>query len=367
VTAVPEPTLSPSEAAARLKLAPNVFRALAMSGLLGGGLNGRFRLRAIEEYECYGTQWSGEPPGKSLRPDIMELVGVPPGTVGDEQPPDTGTQLQVSSEPHPKSENDAAWLAQLYLRPNPHLLPTPTALSLIGPVLVRLPKARDVLGTRLPTRLYPDPEEHLAMIQVAGQGDPAEAAFKAAYDVASPVLDELALQFDVPLHVCQVVVVGIPSGVLTLFFGKPPKVAVLDPGYEISAGCPYPELCEAVALYRDAISSDNPFHRFLSLYKTYESCCAVRGAWRKRSKRKDVKLTEEVVPKSYAFQGYEDLTFDQVKQRLNKAFRIALAHGNVPGRTPATGEDFLAIAGELAIVRYMARVALLNVRATLAS
>ena len=362
-----EPTLMPKEIVKRLGVTPPVFAALARSGLLGAAVNGRFRVRAIEDFERYGTQWQGERDRGSLRPDIMELVGVAPGTRGGEQPPDTGTQLQVSPVPNPRSDEDTAWITQFYIRPNRFLLPSPTALSLIGPVLLRLGARHEVAGTVFPTHLFPDPEGNLAMLQVAGDGKPDDSGFKLAYDVAYPVLDALAVRFDIPLHVCQTVVIGVPSGVLTLFFGKPPKPATLPPTEPLGVAGNHPELREAAALYRDAISIDNVFHRFLGLYKAYENCCAVRAAWRRRTKRKDLRPHEEVFPVSYAFQGFEGLTFDQAKQRLNKMHRIALAHGDVPGGTPATGAEHLAVSAELAVVRYMARRTLLNVQATLSS
>ncbi len=362
-----EPTLTPQEAGRRIGEPGTVFTALNRSGLLGTGINGRFRLRAIEEYEKFGTQWTGEDRLPSLRPDIFDLIGVPPGILGGEQPTDTGTQLQIANAKDSFADNDTSWIAQFYLRPNRHFQPSPTALSLIGPVLIRLEVARDVVGAALPTRLFPDPQGYLAMVQVRGDGLPQDGGFQAAYDVASPVLDQLAVVHDVPLHVCQTVLIGVPSGVITLVLGKPPKLALISATDPLPDALPRSELREAVALYRNAISSDDPFHRFLGLYKTYENCCAIRGEWRRQTRRPVVVLQTEVFPSAYAFQGFVGLTFDQAKQRLNRAFRVALAHGNVPGGTPATGAEVAAVTSELAIVRYMARITLANVRATIES
>jgi hypothetical protein len=122
---------------------------------------------------------------------------------------------------------------------------------------------------------------------------------------------------------------------------------------------------------REGISSNNPFHQFLTLWKVYENTCRVRGAWRKEHRLKDKRVREEVVPDAFGYAGYVDLAFDEVKKRLNDPFRVAIAHGDGKGdgkpRTAASAEDLMAVSYAVPVVRYMAQTTLENVRATLAS
>jgi len=146
----------------------------------------------------------------------------------------------------------------------------------------------------------------------------------------------------------------------------------LSSGEPVLASCPYPELRDSVALYREGVSSNNPIHQFLTLWRTYENACEVRGAWRRVYKRPDLKPHEEVIPGgAFGFQGYEGLHFDAVKQKLERPFRVALAHGsNVRDGKPitaASAKDLMSVAYAVPIIRYMAQVTLQNVRATLAS
>jgi len=42
---------------------------------------------------------------------------------------------------------------------------------------------------------------------------------------------------------------------------------------------PAPELRDAYALYREAVSSNNPLHAFLAFWKVYEEPVYVRRGW----------------------------------------------------------------------------------------
>ena len=205
------------------------------------------------------------------------------------------------------------------------------------------------------------------MVMVVGNPQPPGDAVKAAYDVASPMLDALAMEHDQPLPVCQRVVVGIPSGIIKLFVPKPQRsvtiteASMLRPRYDV------PALLEAVALYREAVSSNNPFHQFLTLWKAYENASAVRGEWHKKNKRRDLRLSPEQFPPMFAWSNLSGKAFDRAKQQLNDPYRIALAHGVVRGgrpRTGATSEDVSSVAAQVPVIRYMARVTIENVRKT---
>jgi transcriptional regulator with XRE-family HTH domain len=96
------------------------------------------------------------------------------------------------------------------------------------------------------------------------------------------------------------------------------------------------------------------------------------GAWRREHQRPDQKPRPEVMPENaFAYQGFEGLAFDQVKQQMERPLRVAIAHGsNIrDGRpiTAASAEDLMLVSYVVPVIRYMAQVTLENVRTTLAS
>ncbi|MBA4115326.1 MAG: hypothetical protein H0X71_02595 [Rubrobacter sp.] len=238
-------------------------------------------------------------------------------------------------------------------------------------MLLKLGRRRTVLGAKLRAELYPDPTGSLGLVTVFAPNGALQESLKAAYDVASPVLDELSVEYDQPLPVSHTLAVGIPSGLIATFSPWMPEIRTLEPGHRLLPRSPHPELKHAVALYREGVSSNSPFHQFLTLWKVYENACEIRGNWRRHHERRPVKVKEEVIPKAFAFGGYEGLTFDQVKQELNRPFRVALAHGGKiddgEPKTAASAEDFLSLVDAVPVMRYIAHVALQNVRATLDS
>ena len=126
------------------------------------------------------------------------------------------------------TEPDSATLAQFYLRPNPFYFVDPASVAPSGPLGLKLERLRQIQGVAQPTVIYPDPEGSLAMAAtlVEAHGDDG---FKAAYDVISPLLDELSLQYDQPLSVVQTLLVGVPSGKLTISFSGPSKQQTISP------------------------------------------------------------------------------------------------------------------------------------------
>ena len=161
------------------------------------------------------------------------------------QPPDTGTHAQIwpSGVPDDAADNDTGWLDQFYLMPNGFFFPNPMDLAMIGSLPLKLEAPKTVRGASLPARLYPDPSGSLAMVSVMGRDRQADSrAFDDAYDVAVPILDELSVKYDVPLPIVQTVMVGIPSGVIHLFFPQHPAIQRIERGEAVESGCPYPEL-----------------------------------------------------------------------------------------------------------------------------
>ena len=371
--------VDPVEARRWLGVSAPVYNALLKSGLLGRYTPENYVVwEDLQHYERYGTQWPTEDraplPNRMASAEFIQNMPPPPD-VGAEKYPGVQTWFYVGHEGIPNVqealETDTGWLAHFYLSPNSYLWPAPTSMGTVGPMLLKLPRKRTVLGAKLRTELYPDPSGSLALVTVFGPGRPLKKSFETAYDVAGPVLDELSVEYDQPLPVSHTLVVGIPSGLTITFFPKIPEIRTLEPGHRLLPRCPYPELKHAVALYREGVSSNSPFHQFLTLYKVYENVCEVRGDWRKHHKRRVVKVQEEVMPKAFAFGEYEGLTFDQVKQKLHRPFRVALAHGgdidDGEPKTAASAEDFLSVVYAVPVIRYVAYVTLQNVRATLDS
>ncbi|MDP9478655.1 MAG: hypothetical protein M3R38_23730 [Actinomycetota bacterium] len=367
------------EARRRLRVSAPAFNALVWSGLLGEiTTRNEVFVAAIEHYERYGTQWRTEDrpelPDRMLTAEYIQAMPPPPDA-GDNRYPGVQTKMYIVREGMPSveeaRETDTGWIAQFYLTPNPYCWPAPVSMGMVAPLLLKLPKARAVPGAKLPTKLYPDPYGSLAMAMVtcARRGD--EEPLEAAYDVVAPILDELSVRYDQPLPIAHSLVVNIPSGLTTMMFPTIPDVRTIAPDDPLLPSVTHPELRDAAALYREGASSNNPFHQFLALWKAYENACEVRGEWRKRHKRPVAKVREEVFPEAFGFRGYEGLTFDEVKQKLERPHRVALAHGaNVRGgkpKTAASAEDVMGVSYSVPLVRYMARVTVENVEATLAS
>ncbi len=364
----PSRVLSFDEVLQRLKAPPDVFNALLVSGLLGPVTNEGVSQIGLDNFQLYGTQWRSDI-GERQVPyhDLPEA----PDPSGNEQPLSSYTQAQIGAFPDlDASDQDTGWIAQFYLIPNKYFYPDPMSLALIGPPHLKLNKIREVDGASLPTYLCPDLTRSLAMVMVIGNPKPEGKPYKVAYDIISPILDELSLKYDQSLPIAQNIVIGIPSGIVTFDFLKGPKHRTIDENAPVLLCCPFEELKDGVALYREGVSSSNPFHQFLTLWKVYENACRVRSEWRKKYLQKDIKITPETIPDVYALAFYKGQSFEQVRQSLQKTYRNAIAHSDfkeaIP-KTAARASDFVEVSTRVPIVRYIARVILENVRATLES
>jgi hypothetical protein len=392
--------LSRNKARNRLGVSEPVFNALITSKLLGyTSATGMVSDQAILSYQQYGTQWGiDERFGPSTRvigndiydslPAVENIGPQPPATQTHAViAPANGTPAKVFDDPE---KTDTGWIAHFYLFQNYFYFPNATELSLIWPPPLKLSEPRPVPGGDLPVTLYPHPLGYLGLLVVEGLDRPLKGAEKEAYDVAMPLLDELSARYDVPLPVAHSMAVGVPSGIIHLYFPHRPKAKEIGSATEVLPRCPHPQLRDAYALYREAVSSNNPFHAFLTFWKVYEEAVYVRRGWGARHKRSDTKIRQEIFPDLFAFgarpeelanpseedkklveQRAEQLRgkkFKKARKLLNDPYRVALAHaGKVDAGKPLTGaswEDYSKVATKVPVVRYMANVVLENVRAT---
>lgn len=373
-----------------------MFNALVNSGLLGYTLSGMVSDEAILAYQRFGTQWSiderlGLPSTRIMTDDIYDYL--PPVENVGPQPPATQTHGVIAPSSIASANmgaSDKGWIAHFYLLTNYFYFPNLTELALVGEPPLKLSEPKLVPGAELPVTLYPHPSGYLGLVVVDGLSRPLDGAHKEAYDVAMPLLDELSARYDVPLPVAHSMEVGVPSGTIHLNFAHRPRAKEIESGVEVLPRCPHPELRDAYALYREAVSSNNPFHAFLAFWKVYKEAVYVRKGWGAKHKRKDVRVREEVFPDLFAFGARpEELAkppedpeeiqemlerqlrgkkFEQARDLLRGPYRAALAHaGKVDAGKPLTGasfEDYMKVASQVPVVRYMANVVLENVRAT---
>lgn len=181
--------------------------------------------------------------------------------------------------------------------------------------------------------------------------------------------------------------VGMPSGLIHLYYPSPPKEKEVGLNDEILPRCPHPELRAAYALYREVVSSNNPFHAFLTFWKVWEEVLYVRNGRGAKLKRSGTRVREEVFPDQFAFgakpeeladpsrrPGEEDEEWlrgeplSKARDVLNGPYRVALAHaGKVDAGqalTGATFDPYDRVAGKVPVIRYVANIVLENVRAT---
>jgi hypothetical protein len=388
--------LSPNRARDRLGVSKPLFDALIRSGLLGYTSAGMVSDQAILSYQRFGTQWEiDERFGPSVRmlPDDL-YDNLPPIEGIGPQPPATRAHGYIyppnEQRPNGLEWSDTGWIAHFYLVPNYFYFPDPTELALVGHPQLRLSEPKPIPGADLSVTLYPHPSGSLGLVAVEGLNRPIEDVHKEAYNVAMPLLDELSTRYDVPLPVANMMAVGVPSGIIHHFFAHHSKVRQIESETEILPRCPHPELRDAYALYREAVSSNNPFHAFLAFWKVYEEALYVRRGWGAKHKRSDTRVREEVFPDLFAFgarpeelvnpseedkelleQPEEQLRgqkFEKARELLRGPYRVALAHaGEVDAGKPLTGaswEDYDKVTTKVPVVRYMANVVLENVRAT---
>ncbi|MBA3425573.1 MAG: hypothetical protein H0U04_13770 [Rubrobacter sp.] len=261
------------EARRRLRVSQPVFNALLRSRLLGGYFpDGHVLVVGIQHYRFYGTQWMTEDRtdlgDRMLDAEYMETMPVPPDH-GEGDQTGVHTKMYIHSDNTPDlneaNATDKGWLAHFYLTPNTFFFPTPTTFGMVGAQLLKLDAPRKVPGAELPTCLYPDPWGSLGLVSVYGLHQPLQDAYEKAYDIVAPILDELSAKYDQPLPIAHNLVVRIPSGLMTTNYAKIPRTKKLLRDEPVLPSCPHPQRRPTVALYREGVSSNNPFHQFLAL------------------------------------------------------------------------------------------------------
>jgi hypothetical protein len=379
-----------------------VFHALANSLLLGPRTDSDYVLEdAVQHYKRFGTQWHTHErfavplnePQFSERYISDEEYDKRPVVPGLNRPPfDWRTQMQITNTwvADEADESDTGWIAHFYLVPNRFMFPNTAELALVFPPPLILEEARYVPGASYHTRLYPHPAGSLGLVEVSScelprstekeRNNPQAVAFERAYDVVAAVLDELAVRYDTPLPIAHSLLLGVPSGVVNVFFANRSGVATIGRNAELLPAPSHSELKDAYALYREAVSSNNPFHKFLVFWRVYEEAKHVLYEWRKRhssERKRDIKMQREFLPDRFGLKlsqqrDQKETSFEDARAELHGPYRNALAHaGKIRERdkalTAATAKDTLDVAGKVPIVRHMARVVLANVGATLDS
>ena len=357
-----ELSITLEDAAKELKQPLDVVAALALSGLLSLVRQRRISRDSLESFKKYGTQWGGRI-GK--RPAPFERLPVVEST--GPQPPSTWTHVRIGRQVV-RADDDSHWIAHFYLRPNEYYFPDPEAWAPVGPPPLRVNGPLIVESNKGRVWLYPHPDGSLALLAASGAIAEDCDPLHVGYDLVTPVLDELAVRYDKPLRICQSMWVGIPSGTLNMQVPNRTPQDELDPDLGWTQHEP---LDDAMALYRMAIAAQDPFQQFLGLWRVQENVRGALSEWCERTGRSAVKPFEERMPDVFAWSSRKGHRFGRVLEELNKPYRVALAHGFVAkGKRPRSGaraDDHFGVASRLPALRYIARVLLLNFRATLES
>lgn len=362
--ATPMSILTKEQAMERLGVSPAVLVALLNSGLLGFWDHDGIPAVGVDHFKRFGTQWREE---LGTRQFPMESIPVP-ADVGEEQPPSTVTQLQfaVAQDQFKLADSDGSWIAQYYFRPNPFFFPSPLDSGLVGPIPILLPEPAQVQGMPFVTTLYPDPPGRLAMIMVSGPSIDGEDAFGRAYDSVIPLIAELSFRSGAPLPVAHSIVVGVPSGTISIEIPKPSRdVSFLS--LDLRNPLEHDGLLEAKALFLEASNSLSPFHQFLCYWKVYEYVTAARKEWGRKHKRSDVRVRSERLPEVWVWRKRKGLPFQVVLNGMREDYRNAIAHADprCPMRSVAYSKDLGSVATAVPVLRYIARTVLENFEATL--
>lgn len=354
---------------------PDMYSAFARSGMFGYCTKHSITNKGLKHFINYGTQWRDE-----LKHRYFPFQNVPdPWKRSDALlPPGGVTWVRLAQKDNLMScEEDHGWIALYFIKPNRFFFPNPNELALIGPIPLKLKKMMEIEGLPQRIKIYPSPHNEFAMVMCYecpsdidfSNPKSTEIVYNTSYDLVTKLLNEISVLTDQPLPISQTFIIGIPSGVIYFRFSRPPRTVNFSPKEDTYPFCPFPALSDANALYREAISSNNPFHQFLTFWKVYENISFIRSQWRKDFKRNDERYTKEIIPDIPEFKKFEGISFDEGKKKLYKPFRVAIAHGRVKGgvpRTLAKSSDINEVIVHLPIIRYIARIALLNMRYNLA-
>ena len=156
-----------------------------------------------------------------------------------------------------------------------HLAITKPALShpsVANAVAIRLEATADGFHTRFSG--HPNPEGYLAKIE----SEPFEAqsfedAHSRAYHLLAPILSRFSAELDIPVHVCQTLVIEQATA------GRSARLLLLareSPLTFYANGKLGAEFSYYASLYREALNSNSSVYRFLCLFKVIEAIRARR-------------------------------------------------------------------------------------------
>lgn len=200
------------------------------------------------------------------------------------------------------------------------------------------------------------------------------SAARTSYDQIMPLLSRWAFDHDAPITVSGVELLEVATDarkLIATFVGAVKTFSASS--YECSA-----EAKQALASYREGLSSSEPLYQALSYFKVIEMVFHVRAAERARSRKERLPTlhpsekfptsTEFLHPFDKEMYGgyfapYLGKKFTAVRDDLKGSLRNSIAHLD-PGRDPFgvdTYDDLLTVERNLPVLRYMARVLLASI------
>lgn len=330
--------------------------AFAQSGLLGFHDGKLFDADRLSDLKRYGTQWH-ESLGERVAP--LHKLPSPPGWENTPTGFPGETIIGTRGFDVEAANNDQAWIAHFYLRPNPFFFPDPLLVGPISPIPIRLEEAVNFVTDDFAVRLHPHPDGTLALAATSGPLIKKTRPIEIATDRISRVLDYLSYRYEHPLYVCQRLWIGVPSGAIRTEFTRrgPPQTLRLGEFIE------HEPLAEALSLYREGLTGRTPFHQFLCFWRVRENVVKRRGAWCQDTGRSVPKVEPERFPKAKGFLQFGGRPFDAARKELGRAYRTAIAHGERQDGNPrilSRGADMTAVARHVPLVRYVARTLIRN-------
>ena len=359
----------------KTEMHPDLIKAFYSSGLMGNPLGQGVIRQGFDSFNKFGTQWDKKYCDNTLLGKFAQAIELSK-TTENENPPGTMTTTELirSETGFIETEQDSGWIAQLYIRPNPNFYANPNVLNVIGPSRLKL-TCRIEIDVEKPMigYVYPNPEGDLALVMLINPigGRIKENTFDQSYDIISPILDELAFKYDQQIPIAHHIIVGIPSGKINTSFPKPAPAQTIVDSSVILKKCSVLELEQAIALYREGISSNQVFHQFLTFWRVYENILAIRAKFASNSSlsidsvRSNSKFVIEKIPDVFAFREFQGRNFAAFKDIFRKSYRDAIAHGALSGRDIITGSSYKQthdVSTRIPFMRYIARTSLSNTR-----
>lgn len=345
--------MTPEQVASELGVTATAAAAFGSAGLLGFVKDGKVDRARVLHFKQYGTQWDDS---LGVRDAPYNSMPTPDGW--EDTPP--GFPGVIRIEPAPvRDVVDHSWLAHFYLRPNRFFFPDPMASAPIGPLPIRLRTTAVCQSEDFQVSLCPHPDGSLALAATSGELIEGVDPLHVANDRIAPLLDQLSYEYDHPIHVCQRLWIGVPSGMIMTEFTRRPQEVEVRPADLKTRG----PLVEAVSLFREGLIAQTPFHQFLCFWRVRENVVKHRTAWCRTTGSRVEKINPERFPHAPAFLSFAGRPFESAKKDLERAYRVAIAHGGVSDGTPrilSRSQDLTSVARHVPIVRFVARTLIRN-------